>query len=122
MTHLSNWVEIPARDLDRASAFYAKVLGEELRQMELAGHRYALFPSADRFNCGALAQGEGYEPGAQGPVVYLDGGPDLDAKLERVRNGGGTVLMPKTYLGVEAGFIALFLDTEGNKIGLQTMS
>jgi len=121
MTHLSNWVEIPARNLARASAFYAKLFGEELHPMDLGGTHYALFPSSDRFNCGALAQGEGYEPGTQGPLVYLDGGPDLDAKLSRVVQGGGTVLVPKTYLGVEAGYIALFTDTEGNRIGLQTM-
>jgi predicted enzyme related to lactoylglutathione lyase len=121
MTHLSNWVEIPARDLGRAAAFYARLLGEELQPMELGGNRYALFPSKDRFNCGALAQGDGYEPGTQGLLVYLDGGPDLDAKLARVAEAGGTVLLPKTYLGPEAGSIALFLDTEGNKIGLQTM-
>jgi len=81
MTHLSNWVEIPARDLVRATAFYTALLGEELQPMELGGTQYALFPSTDRFNCGALAQGEGYEPGTQGPVVYLDGGPDIDAKI-----------------------------------------
>jgi len=121
MTHLSNWIEIPARDLSRASAFYTRVLGEELRPFDLGGNRYALFPSADRFNCGAIAQGEGYEPGAQGPLVYLDGGSDLDGKLARVAEAGGSVLVPKTYLGAEAGYIALFLDTEGNKIGLQTM-
>ncbi len=122
MTHLSNWVEIPARDLNRAAAFYAKVLGEELQPMELGGTRYALFPSKDRFNCGAVAQGEGYEPGTQGPLVYLDGGTDLDAKIARVTAAGGTIILPKTYLGPEAGHIALFLDTEGNRIGLQTLS
>ncbi len=121
MTHLSNWVEIPARDLNRASKFYAGILGEELTPMELGGNRYALFPSNDRFNCGALAQGEGYEPGAQGPLVYLDAGSDIDAKAARVAEGGGTVILPKTYLGPEAGYIVLFLDTEGNRIGLQTM-
>jgi predicted enzyme related to lactoylglutathione lyase len=122
MTHLSNWVEIPARDLERASKFYAQVLGEPLQPMELGGNRYALFPSKDKFNCGALAQGDGYEPGVQGPLVYLDGGTDLDAKVGRIAAAGGTVILPKTYLGPEAGHIALFLDTEGNKIGLQTMS
>jgi hypothetical protein len=33
---------------------------------------------------------------------------------------GGTVIMPKTYLGKEAGHIAFFLGTEGNRVGLQS--
>jgi hypothetical protein len=28
-------------------------------------------------------------------------------------------MMPKTYLGKEAGHIAFFLETEGNRVGLQ---
>ena len=42
-------------------------------------------------------------------------------KAARVAEAGGTVILSKTYLGPEAGYIVLFLDTEGNKIGLQTM-
>jgi len=120
MKHLSNWVEIPVKDIVRAKAFYETLLGEKLQDMELGPVQYALFPVEDRFNCGALAKGEGYEPGAQGVTVYLDGGEDLEVRLSRVKKAGGTVIMPKTYLGKEAGHIGLFLDSEGNRIGLQS--
>jgi hypothetical protein len=106
--------------MKRAKAFYEKVLQEKLQPMELGPVQYALFTAADRFNCGALAQGEGYEPGAQGVTVYLDGEADLDVRLSRLHAAGGTVVMPKTYLGKEAGHIGLFLDSEGNRIGLQS--
>ena len=122
MKHLSNWIEIPVADMDRARAFYGKILQADLPPvMDLAGNQYSLFPSEDRFNCGALARGEGYVPSAQGVTVYLDGGDDLDHVLSRVKKAGGTVVLPKTYLGKDAGHIGLFLDTEGNRIGLQSM-
>ena len=121
MKHLANWIEIPVKDLARAQAFYQGILKEELQPMDLGPVKYALFPAEDRFNCGALAQGEGYEPSPQGVTVYLNGGEDLDAVLSRVEASGGTVVMPKTYLGKEAGYIGFFFDTEGNKIGVQNL-
>lgn len=119
MQHLSNWIEIPVTDLARAKAFYERVLQEELHSAELGSVKYAIFPCRDRFNNGALAQGDGYAPAAGGVTVYLDGGTNLDGLVARVQDAGGTVLMPKTYLGADAGHVALFLDSEGNRIGLQ---
>ncbi len=120
MKHLSNWIEIPVKDMDRARSFYQKVIQEDFPPvMELAGTQYSLFPAEDRFNCGALARGENYSPSSQGVTVYLDGGDDLDEVLARVKKAGGTIVLPRTYLGKEAGHIGLFLDSEGNRIGLQ---
>ncbi|MFA6508158.1 MAG: VOC family protein [Treponemataceae bacterium] len=121
MKRLSNWIEIPVTNLKRAKEFYQNILQTELRPMVIGPIQYALFPSEDRFNCGALVEGEGYEPSAKGVTVYLDGGDDLDLILQRVKKIGGQILMPKTYLGKDAGFIGFFLDSEGNRIGLQNM-
>ncbi len=121
MKHLSNWIEIPVKDMERARTFYQKVLQEPLQPViELGAIRYSLFPAQDRYNCGALAQGNGYVPSNQGVTVYLDGGNDVEEVLSRVKKVGGTVVLPKTYLGKEAGHIGLFLDSEGNRIGLQS--
>lgn len=120
MKHLSNWIEIPVSDLARATAFYERVLSAELMPMEMAGNRYALFPTQDQFNTGALVQGEGYVPSAQGPLVYLDGRGEIDAILARVEAAGGSVFLPRTYVSPEAGEIALFQDSEGNRVGLQS--
>lgn len=120
MEHLTNWVEIPVKDMKRAVKFYSTILGGvALNEMELGPVKYALFPSADKYNCGALAQGEYYAPSADGVVIYLDGGKDLNQILSRVVSAGGKVVMEKTFLADEAGYIGMFLDTEGNKIGLQ---
>jgi predicted enzyme related to lactoylglutathione lyase len=103
----------------RAKAFYQAILKAELQEMDMGPNHYALFPVEDKFNCGALVQGEGYRPSADGVLVFLDGGSDLDAILTRVKKVGGKVLMPKTYLGDQAGYAGMFLDSEGNRIALQ---
>jgi uncharacterized protein len=119
MNHLSNWIEIPAVDIVRARAFYETVLQVELTPFEQGDLRYAFFPARSVHNTGALVQGPGYVPSTQGPLVYLDGAGRMDAILERVERAGGTILMPRTLLSPEAGEVGMFLDGEGNRIGLQ---
>ena|SRR5690348_1029884 len=122
MDHLSNWIEIPVLDMARAKKFYNELLDVSLNEMSMGGNDYALFDAKDRFNTGSLVKGHGYVPSLLGVVVYLNGGNDLSAVLSRVTKAGGKVLLPKTFLSKEAGHIAYFVDTEGNKMGLHSMA
>jgi uncharacterized protein len=122
MDHLANWIEIPVVDMKRAKKFYGEQLGVELSEMPMGGNDYALMELRDKFNTGCLVKGEGYVPSMQGVVVYLNGGNDLSVVLARVGKVGGKVLLKKTFLSNEAGHIAYFVDTEGNKIGLHSMA
>jgi uncharacterized protein len=122
MDHLSNWIEIPVVDMKRARKFYAELLGVVLNEMPMGCNEYALFELKDRFNTGCLVKGDSYVPSMQGVVVYLNGGDDLSPVLARVEKAGGKVLLKKTFLSKEAGHIAYFADTEGNKIGLHSMN
>jgi predicted enzyme related to lactoylglutathione lyase len=122
MKHLINWVEIPALDIERAKKFYSKILGGihfTDYPMPGAEDKYALFPSEDSFNAGALVQSPNHKPCADGVVVYFDGGKDMDNILREVENAGGQIIMPKTFTGTDAGHVGMFIDSEGNKIGLQ---
>ena len=69
---------------------------------------------------GAIIQGEGQNPTADGATIYLNGGDDLSAPLSRVEPNGGEIIMPKTDIN-ENGFIAQFIDTEGNRVALHSM-
>lgn len=122
MDHLSNWIEIPVLEMARAKKFYSELLGVGLNEMRMGENDYALIDVKDRFNSGCLVKGNGYVPSMQGVVVYLNGGDDLSAVLGRVGKAGGKVLLPKTFLSKEAGHIAYFVDTEGNKVGLHSMA
>jgi predicted enzyme related to lactoylglutathione lyase len=119
MDHLINWTEIPASDLPRARTFYEQVLETELLPLEFGSLHYALFPTKSDHNTGALVQGPGYVPSENGPLLYLDASGKLDALLARVEAAGGKVLMPRTFLSAEAGYVGIFMDSEGNRIGLQ---
>ncbi len=122
MKHLIHWVEIPATDITRAKNFYAAILGGiEFQDLEMNDTQYALFPVEDRWNAGAIVRGSYYRPSADGVTIYLDGGEDMDLILNLVEKSGGEVIMPKTFTGKEAGYVGLFIDSEGNKIGLQHM-
>jgi len=120
MANALNWFEIPASDIKRAMKFYSTIFGVEMSSMEaMPGFTMAMFPAEDGVG-GAVLQGEGYTPSTEGTLVYLNGGEDLSAVLNKVEGAGGQVLMPKTDIG-ENGFMAFFKDTEGNKVGLHSM-
>jgi|SRR5690242_2686984 len=122
MDHLSNWIEIPVVNMERARQFYSELFGVRWNKMHMGGNDYALIDVKDKFNTGCLVKGDGYVPSMQGVVVYLNGGDDLSAVLGQVTRARGKVLLPKTFLSKEAGHIAYLLDTEGNKIGLHSMA
>ena len=68
---------------------------------------------------GALVEMKGAKPSAEGVTLYLNGGDDLSAPLNRVEQAGGKIIMPKTDIA-ENGFMAQILDTEGNKVALHS--
>jgi len=51
----------------------------------------------------------------------LDGGEDLGIPLAKVQRAGGTVLLGKTFVSKEAGFFAVFVDSEGNRLAFNSM-
>ncbi len=115
-----NWFEIPATDFARAKAFYAKVLDGQIQ--DDPNRQYGYLPSDPQKGGfgGAIAIGENFVPSLTGITVYLDGGKDLSVPLGRVESAGGKVILPKTSIG-NNGFIALFIDTEGNKVGFHSI-
>ena len=122
MTNPISWFEIPVSDMERAVKFYSDIFGISMEVFEMSpGYPMAMFPSGESNTGGALIQGEGYVPSVEGSLVYLNGGEDLTAVIDRVEAAGGSVTMPKTSIG-ENGFVAMFNDSEGNKVGLHSMS
>jgi predicted enzyme related to lactoylglutathione lyase len=118
-----NWFEIPATDFTRAITFYAKVLDAQINVDPNPNMQYAYLPADPQKGGfgGAIACGENFVPAMTGTTVYLDGGNDLSAPLGRVESVGGKVILPKTAIGENRGFIALFIDTEGNKVGFHSI-
>lgn len=55
-----------------------------------------------------------------GTIVYLDAGDDLQKVADKIEANSGNVIMPKSAIAPEKGFYAMFIDTEGNKLGLHS--
>ena len=62
-----------------------------------------------------------HKPSAtDGPLIYLNGNPDVQQVLYKVDSAGGSIMVPKTEISPEYGYMAVILDTEGNRIGLHS--
>lgn len=121
MANAINWFEIPAKNFERAKTFYETVLNIKML-IPFEGMKYAMFP-ADMQNGetgGGLVEEQGYEPSQAGTLIYLNGGEDLSVPLSRVEAAGGTIMIPKKSIGTN-GFMAIFTDTEGNRIAFHSM-
>ncbi len=119
LRHYVSWFEIPALNLQRAVGFYQHIYGIEMETTEASGYSMALFP-ADNGIGGAIVVGEGSIPSETGTLVYLNGGKDLSLVLDKIEGAGGRVVLGKTLISEDAGYFALFIDTEGNKLAIHS--
>lgn len=119
-----SWFEIPATDLDRAQKFYEAIFEIQMIPMDMPNIRMRLFPLEDMMGVGgALCDSGGFHKpsGTEGPLIYLNGNPDVQIILDRVVAAGGSVLVPKTEISPEHGYMGVFIDSEGNRIGLHAV-
>lgn len=117
-----NWFEIPATDLKRATHFYETLLSSPLTHETMGPYQMAMFPYKSPGIGGCLMHGDGYRPGADGNLVYLNASPSIDAALARASAAGGRVALPKTALPDGMGFFAHVIDSEGNRVGLHALA
>ena len=117
-----NWFEISVADISRAKTFYESIFGIDMPVQEMMGMQMGFFPSEDMNSkvSGSLVQGPMHKPSTEGAKLYLNGNPDLANALSKVEKAGGKVVMPKTKISDEIGFMASFIDTEGNNISLHS--
>jgi predicted enzyme related to lactoylglutathione lyase len=125
MKNAISWFEIPAVDLPRAQKFYETILDIQLIPLETPNLKMRMFPIDDPMTGigGALALAPGfYQPStAAGPLVYLNANPDLQLVLDKIEAAGGKIVVPKTQISPEYGHMAIFIDTEGNRVALHSV-
>lgn len=120
--NIINWFEIPAADFDRAKSFYEYILECDMEVQDMQGVKMGMLPyeiGSGKVS-GAVCSGDGYQPGMSGPLLYLNGNPNLQSILDRIPSAGGQVVVPKTRITEEIGHFAIFMDTEGNKMALHS--
>ncbi|MFI5134739.1 MAG: VOC family protein [Chitinophagales bacterium] len=121
-TNALNWFEVSVADIERAKKFYESVFNIKMDTMEMMGMKMAMFPFENGSGklSGALVQSDMHKPSVDGVKIYFNGNPDLSDSLGRVEKAGGKVVMPKTSIGDEFGYMAFFIDSEGNTIALHS--
>ena len=121
-TNSLNWFEIPVTDLHRAKHFYQVAFGIHMEDMSMPGMEMAAFPyeMGSGRSAGALVKSEYSKPSTEGVLIYLNANPDMTDVLDRIVSEGGRVIMGKTLISPEIGYMANFIDTEGNRIALHS--
>ena len=122
MKNAISWFEIGTNNLERATKFYETIFNIKLNPLDLPNIKMRMFPLEDMMGVGgALVDSGGFHKpsSTDGPLIYLNGNPDLQQVLERIEDAGGKVTMPKTSIG-QNGFMAFFTDTEGNTMALHS--
>lgn len=113
-----NWFEIPSTDFSRAVRFYETIFDAKLKIEDFGDMPMGIFVDGNNEGVGCVAYSEHMTPSEQGAVIYLDATPGFDAVLDRVKQAGGRIVMDKMELPRELGYIAHFIDTEGNRVAL----
>lgn len=124
-TNVLTWFEIPVLDTARAKKFYETILDIEMRTQTFpeTDEELTFFPAvpgviqatSGRVS-GALVKNDRSKPSKEGTTVYLNAYPVLQTVIDRIEAAGGKVIVPRTQ--IPAGFISVFIDTEGNKVAI----
>lgn len=120
-----SWFEIPVTDMNRAKFFYETVFNVEVAINDFGNVVMGWFPPAEDITTPGISGSlvchkEDYIPSAtHGILVYFNSqSGDISDELNRVEGAGGIVLREKTLISNEIGYMALVLDSEGNRIAL----
>src|SRR5580700_9391543 len=113
-SHAISWFEIPTTDLSRAQKFYENIFDIEMIPLDSPHIQMRMFPIENMMNVGGALtfNPEFYKPSTtDGPLVYLNANPDVQQVLDRIENAGGKILVPKTQISPEYGYMAVFIDS-----------
>lgn len=118
--NLVSWFEIPVIDMDRAKAFYEAVFNIKVTVQDFEGTQMGWFPMDEKIPgaSGSLILNEAYIPSeTKGVVVYFNS-EEITKELKSIVEHGGKIVQGKTHISPEIGYMAVFIDSEGNRISL----
>lgn len=114
----ATWLEIPVLDMNRAVSFYNTVFDIDLKIEDHAQSQMAVLAQGSEITGAALVKRAELKPSAEGMIIYLNAGKDIEVILKKVKSAGGKIILSKTKVSGDYGYHALFLDSEGNRLGL----
>lgn len=122
-SNMVGWFEIPATDMDRAVRFYEQVFDVKLTRSPMGDLDMAFFPYIEngQGSSGALVKHDVYYATSNhaGVLVYFLS-EDISTELDKIERAGGRVIQPKTLIAEQIGYMALFEDSEGNRLAFHS--
>ena len=119
--NMVTWFEIPVSDMKRATDFYEKVFDIAISVQDFGGLQMGWFPhkggAAGAMGC--LIKNDSYIPSEEGALLYFYSS-DIETELKRIEAAGGIIRQSKTMISPEYGHMAVFIDTEGNRVALHS--
>jgi len=112
------WFDIPVADLERASTFYAEVLGITVDQEDFDGFKFSVLEHQDG-NGGCLVPKQTEITPDKGILIYLNVNGRIQDAVAKVTSHGGQIIEPIHSIGPH-GFRAIILDSEGNRLALHS--
>ena len=91
--NMAVWFEIPVQDIQRAKKFYETIFDIQLSSMDMGDEfKMEVFPGDQDSVSGALVYNDSwYKPSkTDGPLLYLNGNPDLQTVQDKIEAAGGT--------------------------------
>ncbi len=120
MKTLVAFFEIPVIDFDRSIKFYESLLSVKLVTMACGHEKMAFFPEENGLCPGAIswAAENSFLPSENGVLVSLNIENMMQA-ISFIEKNGGRILISKTKIEADnRGYFAVFIDCEGNRVGL----
>ena len=112
------WFDLPVADVERASRFYAAVLGIQVSPAKAGNVNFAVLEHGPDGNGGCLIP-NAKEVSAAGILVYMNVEGRIRDAVAQTQKNGGRVLKAIESIGPH-GFRAIVLDSEGNRIALHS--
>ncbi len=114
------WFDLYVANLNRAKKFYETVFNVKLTDLPEEWGKQSFFPFYPESPniSGALVEKADFTPSANNTVIYFET-ENCSAEEQRIVQAGGKVVQPKMHIG-EFGFVSIFIDSEGNTVGLHS--
>ncbi|MDY6966541.1 MAG: VOC family protein [Halobacteriota archaeon] len=108
--------DLPADDLERAQEFYSKLFGWKFQKIPGPMQFYLIETDDLEGNMG-VGGGMGKREEPDQNIMNYFGVSSVDEYVEEVKKLGGKIVMGRTEVP-GWGYLAICIDTEGNKFGL----
>ncbi|MBT5925748.1 MAG: VOC family protein [Verrucomicrobia bacterium] len=116
--NLGVWFDVPVKDLDRATTFYAEILSIQVSKQNFNDVEFSVLEHKDG-NGGCLVPRTEEVTSESGILVYFNVHGRLHDAVDKTLTHGGKIVLPIHPIGPH-GFRSIILDSEGNRIALHS--